>query len=286
MSGKFELAALWVAVVGAALALFALIAIVGFASIRAQRDEFGRRVNRQLRDLFISIDPMRLWAIQWFSSALIAGITGLITFNPYATVAAALLAGTLPRVLLSYWYRHQLQRLRSQMPDFLTLVAGALRSGSGLTVALSRAAGASPAPARLHFEWLQSKLRLGTPLGSALEALERRVRIEEVTLLSTALRVGADTGGPLSQALEGLADSMRRRLATKARIRALTAQGRLQAWIMALLPAVVLALLAVVDPPSFNELAFTASGRSVLGAVFLAQIIGFRLVRRIVAIEV
>jgi tight adherence protein B len=79
---------------------------------------------------------------------------------------------------------------------------------------------------------------------------------------------------------------VRKRLALESRIRALTAQGRLQAWIMALLPALVLALLALVDPPSFAEITMTRGGRLVLVTVLVAQLVGFRLVRRIVTIEV
>lgn len=286
MSAEYEVIALRMAVIGAAVAGFVAMLFLAAAAIRLQRDGFKRRVNRQMRDLFIAIDPARLWAMQWLLALAVACIVGALSFNVYATAAAAVLSAALPRVVLSRLYQHRLQSLRHQIPDFLMLVAGALRSGSGLSVSLARAAASSPAPTRQEFERLLGELRLGTPLGDALEALERRVRVEEITLLATALRVGADTGGPLALALESLSDGMRRRLALEARIRALTAQGRMQAWIMALLPAVVLALLALVDPPSFDELALTNGGRTVLAAVFVAQIIGFRFVRRIVSIEV
>ncbi len=280
---------LWLSLAAAAvgaLAIFALIAVVGSALMSKLQAGFSRRVDRQLRDQFISIDPSRLWAVQWMGSVLVAGLVAALTQSAAGVALAALLAVVLPQLLVKRIQMQRRERLRRQIPDALMLIAGSLRSGSGLSVALARAASVSPSPARPHLEWVLSDLRLGTPLGEALLAFERRARAEEVTLMATAIRVGSETGGPLAATLESLADAIRRRLALESRIRALTAQGRLQAWVMALMPAVVLALLALVDPPSFNELVFTTGGRITLGVVLVSQVLGFRLIRRIVQIEV
>ena len=279
-------AALILAVVAAALAVFAVVAAIGSVAMGQHRADFNRHVGRQLRDLFITIDPARLWILQCSGALTIAVLVAIITWNPFAVGIAAVLVMALPRLAITRLQYRRRQRLRQQVPDLLMVIAGSVRSGSGLSVALSRAASVSRAPARQHLEWLLGDLKLGTSLADALTAFERRAGAEEVTLVATAIRVGAETGGPLARTLESLADAIRRRLALESRIRALTAQGRLQAWIMALLPALVLALLALVDPPSFAEIVMTSGGRVVLAAVFAAQVVGFRWVRRIVTIEV
>lgn len=278
--------ALMLAVVAAALAVFAVLAAIGSVAMGQHRADFNRHVGRQLRDLFITIDPARLWILQCTGALTIAVLVAIITWNPFVVGVSALLMMALPRWAITRLQHRRRQKLRQQVPDLLMVMAGSLRSGSGLSVALSRAASVSPAPTRQHLEWLLGDLKLGTSLADALTAFERRAGAEEVTLVATAIRVGAETGGPLARTLESLADAIRRRLALESRIRALTAQGRLQAWIMALLPALVLALLALVDPPSFAEIVMTSGGRAVLAAVFAAQVVGFRWVRRIVAIEV
>ena len=279
-------AALILAVVAAALAVFAVVAAIGSVAMGQHRADFNRHVGRQLRDLFITIDPARLWILQCSGALTIAVLVAIITWNPFAVGIAAVLVMALPRLAITRLQHRRRQKLRQQVPDLLMVIAGSVRSGSGLSVALSRAASVSRAPARQHLEWLLGDLKLGTSLADALTAFERRAGAEEVTLVATAIRVGAETGGPLARTLESLADAIRRRLALESRIRALTAQGRLQAWIMALLPALVLALLALVDPPSFAEIVMTSGGRVVLAAVFAAQVVGFRWVRRIVTIEV
>ena len=269
-----------------AVLFFALIFLGGSALMRRLQTNFERRVDRQLREQFISIDSSRLWALQCAASLLVAALAAALSQNVIVVALAGVCAAATPRILMRHIQSIQRERLRRQIPDALMLIAGSMRSGSGLSVAMARAASASPAPTRPHLERVLGDLRLGKALGEALQAFERRTGIEEVTLIATAIRVGSETGGPLAATLESLADAIRRRLAIESRIRALTAQGRLQAWVMALLPAVVLGLLALVDPPSFNELVFTQGGRIVLAAVVLAQLLGFRMVRRIVSIVV
>jgi tight adherence protein B len=127
---------------------------------------------------------------------------------------------------------------------------------------------------------------MGTPLHQALFALERRMPFEEVTLWATALRIGAESGAGMAAVLESLSESMRRKLVLERKVQALTAQGRLQAWVMSLLPVIVLVLLRWVDPHSFATLVHTPGGRSVLCVVVVGQLLGFLHIRRIVRIEV
>lgn len=264
--------------------------IVLFALARriapALRERHQRRVEHASRDRLVVMDPRRLWCLHW--SALVFAFAVSVWWSGSLIVAAvaAGLAVALPGWLITILRKHRLQRFREQLPDFLMLVAGSLRAGSGLVLALSRGAAASPSPARQQLELLLADVRLGTPIAEAMVGLERRAPVEEVSLMATALRVGLESGGALAATLESLGGTMRRRLALEARVRALTAQGRLQAWVMALLPTLIVALFAWVDPPSFHELVSTEAGRWVLLVVAMAQVIGFRLVRRIVDIEV
>lgn len=269
-------------------ALFGFAAAVMLASKISSllRARFDSQVGNALRDQFVTVDADRLW---WFScvvAALIAASTALVSGHWWAGVAAGALALLLPRAALSRIRRRQLERFRGQLPDFLILLSGSLRAGSGLSLALSRSATASPAPLRPQIEKVLADLRLGVSLTEAFASLERRAPLEEVSLLATVFRLGSDTGGSLAQSLDSLAQATRRKLAIESKIRALTAQGRMQAWVMALLPALILFLLAWVDRRSFDELTQTSAGRIVLLTVGLSQWVGFRLVQRIIRIEV
>lgn len=128
--------------------------------------------------------------------------------------------------------------------------------------------------------------RLGASLAESLAGLQRRVRVEETALFASAIQIGSESGGNVADALESLADATRRKLALEGKIRALTAQGRLQAWVMTLLPAAIAALLTAFDPESMRPLVADWRGWIVCTGVALMQIAGFLTIRRMVAIEI
>ena len=100
---------LMLAVVASALALFAILAALGAAVLGQQRAGFNRRVERQLRDLFITIDPAKLWMLQCTGALTVAVLVAIITWNPITVGLAALLAMALPHFAMV-----RLQHLRRQ----------------------------------------------------------------------------------------------------------------------------------------------------------------------------
>jgi tight adherence protein B len=101
-----------------------------------------------------------------------------------------------------------------------------------------------------------------------------------------ALRIGARAGGNVASTLDALADAMRSKLVLEAKIRALTAQGKLQAWVMGLLPFVVLGAMLLIDPTLFDAYFGSVLGWSVIGLVALLQIVGGLLIRHTVNIQI
>ena len=93
-------------------------------------------------------------------------------------------------------------------------------------------------------------------------------------------------GGDLAEVLERLSGSLRRKLAIEDKIQSLTAQGRLQGWIMALLPAAVAVALFAIEPVAMQPLVSTWQGWSVCALVLGLQGAGLYFIRRIVAIDV
>jgi tight adherence protein B len=280
---RFWLAiALFVAGSGAAALLIGLSA----ATLRAYRRQFAPRLNRGLSEASHGVDADRLLRGCFIGAMLIAVGVGLLSGSFVLALVVAIGAASAPLFVVR-WMR-QLRRLkfRSQLPDLMMLMAGALRGGAGLGLAFSRVAGSVASPASRELERVIQATRMGSPLAQALAQLERRMPFEEVTLWVTALRIGAESGAGMAAVLESLSETMRRKLALERKILALTAQGRLQAWVMSALPLVVLVLLRWVDHESFSQLVDTADGRLVLAAVALGQVVGFIQIRRIVAIEV
>jgi tight adherence protein B len=269
-----------------AAAGFAALSAFALQMARRHRERFERTVDRSLRGAFLFVDPASLHRMSMLLAVVITIVAWILSANPVVAIAAALAAGALPGLVVARIRRRHVDAFRQQIPDLLMLIAGALRAGNGLSQALAGAAAEIAPPARQELALMLREQRLGASLAESLAGLQRRLRVEETALFASALRIGTESGGNVADALESLADATRRKLAIEGKIRALTAQGRLQAWVMAMLPAGVAALLGAFDPEAMRPLLADWRGWVVCAAVALMQVAGFLTIRRLVAIEI
>jgi tight adherence protein B len=177
-------------------------------------------------------------------------------------------------------------RIAAQLPDALSLWAGLLRSGQGLSQSLGQVAARQAPPLRDDLSMLLRQHRVGVPIERAVEEWRARVGIADLGMVSTLLRVTKDLGGNLAESLSRLSDVMRSRMVMEARIRALTSQGKLQGLIVGLLPLLLLVVLGFMEPEAMRKLYQTRIGWAALGAMLALEATGFVLIRRIVSIEV
>ena len=125
----------------------------------------------------------------------------------------------------------------------------------------------------------------GVTFDAALAHLRDRMPSEACSLIVAALRVASHTGGNIAETLEGIARTLRERFQLQGKLQALTAQGRLQAWIVGALPLLLLAALSYLDPEMMVTLWHTPIGWGVLSVVGVLEISGTLLIRRIVNID-
>jgi len=273
------------ACVSVLLAAWALASLLG-QTARRWHERFGSELGRGLQQSFLYLDTVRLFRLNLALLAAVAAAAAWLTGQPLAVLLALALVGSAPSLAIA-WLRHRrLTRLVGQLPDAAMLIAGALRSGGSLSQAIAQAARELPSPAGRELDLVMREQRLGVSLDEAVSHLERRAPIEEVTLLAAAVRISQESGGNLAETLERLAESLRRKAAIEGKIDALTAQGRLQGWVMALLPLVVAMALFVIEPDAMRPLFATWQGWVVCAVVLVMEGLGLYFIRRIVAIDV
>ena len=250
------------------------------------REWFRADLGAGLRQSFVYLDVGRLFRLN------VAAVCGLglfalvLTGEPLAALAVAGCAGALPGAGLAWMRARRLARLRAQLPDAVMLVAGALRAGSSLPQSIAQAARELPSPAGREFDLVVREQRLGVGLDASMSALERRAPLEEVTLFAAAVRIAQESGGNLAETLERLAETLRRKAAVEGKIDALTAQGRLQGWVMTALPVIVGAVLVVIEPQAMRPLWVTWQGWAVCAGIVALLALGLHVIRRIVDIDV
>lgn len=271
---------------GAAAIGFYLVFVTVGRLAPAYRARFDASVSRQLARAYLYVSPQRLLALNLGLAASVALVALLLGGGLPGAALGALASGLLPRLLLAWLRRRRAHAFRMQLSDLMMLAASGMRAGLGLTQALGQTAAEMDAPARQEIDLMLREQRLGASFEEALSGLERRMPMEETALLCAAMRISRATGGNLSETLESLGDAMRRKVAIEGKIRALTAQGRLQGWAMGLLPVLCAGLLWLVEPTAMSALFTTSYGLATCAVVVVMQLLGLYFMRRVMRIDV
>lgn len=254
-----------------------------YASYRAS---FTDQAQIQLSEVFLFLDPVQLWFLTVFMSA---GL-GTMAYGLMQSIALALFVAGLalfcPPWLMRWLRQRRATQFENQLPDLLLSLAGALRAGAGLQSALHTIVAQSPAPLAQELGLVLKEQRVGVPLEHALSSLRQRMPGEGTQLLVSALTIAMHTGGNLAETLERIGHTLRARLHLLGRIDALTAQGRMQAWVMAGLPVLLGMVLTGLEPGAMQVLWHTPIGWGVLIVVGVLETSGIFLIRKIVRIQV
>lgn len=259
---------------------------LGGRLLATYRSHFTRDAQFNLRELFLFVDPTRLYLINLAIMLLAVVATWLITQSLALSFTVAVLLAFAPRVVFHWLRRRRLQRIEEQLPDALLMIAGATKAGLSLSSAVRQVSTELPPPLAQEFRLMQHEQRLGVSLDDALNNLAHRVPTASVKLMVSAMRIASETGGGLAETLERTAATLRAQHAMELKIRALTAQGKLQAWVVGLLPVFLLWVLSRMEPEAMSMLWSTQTGLAVLAAVVLLEFFGVWLIRRIVTIDV
>ena len=285
-SASFMIAAVTLSV-AIAIALMTWAAFdIGTRGLARYRQLFTQRTNFSMRELFLFIEPERLFALNLSLMLLVGAATWLLSGSGLAAFAALVLTAFLPRQVLLYLRRKRLDALEQQVPDALLTLAGGMKAGVSLTQAIQQLSAESRPPVSQEFDMVLREQRLGVSLDDALDNLSRRVPLQSITLTVSAMRIASETGGQLAEALERASQTLRTKLAMEGKIRALTSQGKLQAWVVGALPLFLLFVLNKMEPEAMNLMFTTPAGYATLAVIALLEIFGVLIIRKIVDIDV
>lgn len=280
-------------VVGFSLVIAAAVALLVWALtdlggklMGIYRDRFTRDAHLDLRELFLFADPSRLYAINLALMLLAAMAVWTLTKSLLLATIVAVLFAFAPRFVFGWLRRRRIEAVEAQLPDALLMIAGSAKAGLSLVSAVRQVSAELAPPLSQEFHLMQYQQRLGVSLDDALDNLARRVPVQSVSLMVSAMRIASETGGGLAETLEQTSTTLRAQHAMELKIRALTAQGKMQAWVVGLLPVFLLWVLTRMEPEAMSLLWTTRMGWGVLGCVVIMEFFGVWIIRRIVAIDV
>ena len=241
------------------------------------------RRSADLREEFVPLAPgsVALWL---GASAAACSCTALALTG---SGAAALVGGILPLVLSGMAVRvyrsRRRARILSRLPVLLDLLAGHMKAGHSLPSSLAETVPLLPPGIREEMGWVLQQTRLGTPIADSLLAWERRLRAEEVSLFVRPLRAALPGGANVAELLERTRDILRMRARMRETLHSMTAQARLQAVVLTLLPPGFAAVLSLIDPGFLPNLFGTLLGKAILAAVSVLLVTGWLVIRMILS---
>ena len=259
---------------------------VGTVTLVRYRENFTRQAGFQAREFFFFIDPSRLFIFNLGVILLGGMLTWLLTGSLLLVLPAVAALALLPRVLYAAMRRRRLQRFEHQLPDGLMMLCGGLRAGVGFSSAIQQLVTEAPAPLGQEFSLVLREQRLGVTLEQSLANLARRMPTQSTVLVVSAMRIASETGGGLAETLERAAQTIRSRLQMEGKIGALTSQGKLQAWVVGLLPLVLMLVLDHMEPEAMALMWHSRLGWGTLGVIALLECMGVYVIRKIIAIDV
>ena len=281
------------AIVGATAAVAIAIALltwsvfdIGTNGLARYRQLFTERTNVDLRELFLFVEPGRLFVLNLSVMLLVGVAVWVLTRSFFLAVLGLVLTALVPRLLLRFLRRRRLDAMELQLPDTLLMLAGGMKAGVSLTQAIQQLVLESRPPVSQEFDMVLREQRLGVALDAALENLNRRVPLQSVTLTVSAMRIAAETGGQLAETLERASQTLRTKLAMEGKIRALTSQGKLQAIVVGALPLFLMYVLNKMEPEAMNLMFTTQMGYATLAVIALLEFFGVLIIRKIVDIDV
>jgi tight adherence protein B len=221
------------------------------------------------------------------ASALLGGLlAGGAAGNVLLGLLAMALAGAAPMLVVRIRIERRKRAFMEQLPGTLQLLAGSLRAGYGLLQALDTVVKEADDPTAAEFARVLTEARLGMPIDEALEGMSQRLDSEDFHWVVLAIGIQREVGGNLAELLTTVAGTMRGRATLRRQIRVLSAEGRISAWVVGVMPFFVAFALQLINPGYLNEL-FTRSAGLVMLAVGVGLLLaGAFWLKKIVDIEV
>lgn len=231
------------------------------------------------------------WTVAYLLGAMLALMLAGIALSFYFALgwigcAVLGLLGLLPLLWVRRARGKRLRKFESQLPDALDMMGRALRAGHAFPTALKMVGEEMSAPLAEEFKVAFDEVNFGISMQDALVSLAARVPLTDLRFFVIAVVIQRETGGNLSELLASISVIMRDRIKLFAQVRVLSAEGKMSAWVLSLLPFAA-ALMIQLTNPEFLEVLYTdPMGRKMIAGALTMMALGVLAMRRIINIRV
>ncbi|BBE23619.1 secretion system protein [Arthrobacter sp. MN05-02] len=259
------------------------------AAGRAMDGYLRRHPKRFLDRNVLETAGIKISQAEVYLLVVLAGITGFLLgwalLAPVVGVLLMLLSQGVAHFIVSFRAGRRRHRFDAQLGDTLQLLTGGLRAGHSILRAIDAAATEADSPTSEEMRRIIAETSLGKDLLASLVDTSHRMRSEDFEWIAQAIQINREVGGDLAEVLDEVGHTIRERTEIKGQIKALAAEGKFSAYILAALPFGIALVLTVVSPGYIDVLFIKPLGWVMLGVAAVMMTIGGLWLRKIIDLK-
>jgi tight adherence protein B len=233
--------------------------------------------------------PLRPAEAVFFYLAVVVALTALtagLSRNIFMVIAVLILSLLVPKYVLQFKGARRNKKFVRQLPDMLQLLSGTLRAGYSVAQGFEAVSQEIEDPMGKELQLVMGEARLGRPLEEALDNAAQRMKSDDFTWAVMAIRIQREVGGNLAELLMTVSETMTQRERLRRDVSALTAEGRMSAIVLGILPPGLALVMYVTNPGYIGRLTQDSIGMILLCSAVVMMLIGFAWMRKIINIEI
>jgi len=242
-------------------------------------------VSSALEEKVPGINPRSFCEFELAASAVVALVLLVLTAQPALALAGMMVLPFVSTRRASTWHRTNQIRLREQLPDALNAIGMCFSAGHSLQQALGHVAIETPDPLGRQLRKTVNDIDVGYGVPEALGRLEKRTECADLHFVLVALEIHHMTGGSLRELLEGAATSISESFELMRSLEVQTAQARMSARIVTIMPLALLVVLSLAMPGYLMTFFSSTAGFMLLIGALGLEVLGILLIRRILGVD-
>jgi len=283
-------ATVWVAIVLAFIAC--ILAVVGGGEALAnkvarEKGLYERLIGKELYRLFLDISPQEFFLLHILFLVMAIVISGIMIEDwTMGFIVGGVIGYVGPKMYLKRAWKKRIKDLDAQVEEAMIYMSNSFKANPALPDAIQDVVNSMGPPITQELSVLLKEYKLGTPLDAALINMQSRVPSRNLQLAVSALIIGRTVGGNIPKILEDIANTIRESFRLERVIDTQTAQGKMQAWVIGMMPIVVIVMFYLMDPELITPLFETIPGYGILAIAALLNLVGVVFILKIIRIQV
>lgn len=233
----------------------------------------------------VSISEGEFLSLHILSCLIITAFFILLIKNVLISALLGVPGLLIPSTFLNFLIKMKISKFDSLLVDTIALIASTIQSGFAFRQAIQVVAEEMPPPINEEFKIVIQELNLGLSQEEALNNLKKRISSADLDLFITAVQIQSETGGNLSEILNKIGDTIRKRIQLKGDIKASTAQGKISGIIVGAMPFVIIGIVWLITPEYMKPLFTTPPGIAIILSAITMEGLGAFFVKKIISID-